>query len=222
MDLGFRHDAQAVLVGFDDHTARIYGTSSGKPLCPPLRHQGMVAAVAFSPDGKLALTGSQDATARIWDVATGRPVGEPLRHQGQVLDVAFSPDGKTVLTASYDDVVQLWDVATGRPIGPPWMHPIFGRFVTFSPDGQYALTLTGGDEGRNIARLWKIPFPLQGDAVRIGLWVQTLTGMELDSDDAVRSLDSAAWQGRRRELQQLGGPPTLFDPRERAAGATPR
>jgi WD40 repeat protein/predicted Ser/Thr protein kinase len=218
MDLAFRHDAQAVLVGFDDHTARIYGTSSGKPLCPPLRHQGMVAAVAFSPDGKLALTGSQDATARIWDVATGRPVGEPLRHQGQVLDVAFSPDGKTVLTASYDDVVQLWDVATGRPIGPPWMHPIFGRFVTFSPDGQYALTLTGGDEGRNIARLWKAPFPLEGDAVRIGLWVQTLTGMELDSDDGVRALDAAAWQGRRRELEQLGGPPSSFDGRKGAQG----
>ena len=207
MDLAFRPDGRAVLVGFDDHTARVYGTTSGQPLCPPLRHQGMVAAVAFSPDGKLAVTGSQDATARIWDLATGRPIGEPLRHQGQVLDVAFSPDGKTVLTASYDDIVQLWDVSTGRPIGPPWMHPIFGRFVSFSPDGKNALTLTGGDEGRNIARIWKIPTPVEGDAERIGLWVQTLTGLELDSDDAVRALDAAAWQARLRDLQHRGGPP---------------
>jgi WD40 repeat protein len=222
MDLAFRSDGRAVLVGFDDHTARVYGTTSGQPLCPPLRHQGMVAAVAFSPDGKLAVTGSQDATARIWELATGRPVGEPLRHQGQVLDVAFSPDGKTVLTASYDDVVQLWDVSTGRPIGPPWMHPIFGRFVSFSPDGQNALTLTGGDEGRNIARLWKIPTPVEGDAERIGLWVQTLTGLELDSDDAVRALDAAAWQARSRDLQQRGGPSIPFDSEERARGAIPR
>jgi WD40 repeat protein len=64
-----------------------------------------------------------------------------------------TPDAKTVLTASYDDNVQLWDVATGKPIGPPWPHPIFGRFVAFSPDGKDALTLTGGDEGRDIARL---------------------------------------------------------------------
>ena len=204
MDLAFRPDGQAVLVGFDDHTARIYGTTSGKLLCPPLRHQGMVTAVAFSPDGKLAADRQPGRDRRVWDVATGRPIGEPLRHQGQVLDVAFSPDGKTVLTASYDDVVQLWDVATGRPIGPPWLHPIFGRSVTFSPDGKYALTLTGGDEGRNIARLWKIPTPVEGDAERIGLWVQTLTGMELDSDDAVRrwtprrgraaTCTSAAWR----------------------------
>jgi WD40 repeat protein len=208
MDLAFRHDRQAVLVGFDDHTARIYGTTSGQLLCPPLRHQGMVAAVALSPDGKLAVTGSQDATARVWDVSTGRPIGEPLRHQGQVLDVAFSPDGKSVATASYDDVVQLWDVATGRPVGPPWMHPIFVRSVTFSPDGKYVLTLTGGDYGRNIARLWKIPTPPSGDAERIGLWVQTLTGMELDSDDAVRALDAAGWQGRLGDLQQRGGAPS--------------
>jgi WD40 repeat protein/serine/threonine protein kinase len=212
MDLAFRRDGQAVLVGLDNHTARIYGTTSGQLLCPPLRHQGMVAAVAFSPDGRLAVTGSQDATARIWEVATGKPIGEPLRHQGQVLDVAFSPDGKTVLSAGYDDVVQLWDVATGRPIGPPWMHPIFGRFVNFSPDGQYALTLTGGDVGRNTARLWKIPTPVEGDAERIALWVQGLTGMELDSGGAALALDAAAWQARLRDLQQLGGPPIPFDP----------
>jgi WD40 repeat protein len=172
----------------------------------------MVAAVAFSPDGKLALTGSQDATARVWDVATGRPIGEPLRHQGQVLDVAFSPDGKTVLTASYDGTAQLWDVASGKPIGPPWPHPIFVRSVTFSPDGQHALTLTGGDEGRNIARLWKTPTPVKGDAERIALWVQSLTGMELDSGDAARALDAAAWQARLRDLQQLGGPPIPSTP----------
>jgi WD40 repeat protein/tRNA A-37 threonylcarbamoyl transferase component Bud32 len=222
MEIAFSPDRQAVLIGSDDHTARVYGTTAGKPLGPPLRHQGMVAAVAFSPDGKMALTGSQDATARIWDVATGRPIGEPLRHQGQVLAVAFSPDGKMALTASYDDNVQLWDVATGKPIGPPWLHPIFGRFVAFSPDGKYALTLTGGDEGRNIARVWKIPTPVEGDAERIALWVQSLTGLELDSGDAARALDALAWQARLRDLQQFGGPPIPSDSGERARGPVSR
>jgi WD40 repeat protein len=121
--------------------------------------------------------------------------------------VAFSPDGKTVLTASYDGTVQLWDVATGKPIGPPWQHPIFCHLVRFSPDGRSALTLTGGDVGRNIARLWKIPTPVEGDPERLALWVQSLTGMELDSGDAARALDNAAWQERQRDLQQRGGPP---------------
>jgi WD40 repeat protein len=210
-EIAFRPDGRAVLrAGYEDHTARIYGTTTGKPLGPPLRHQGTVNAVAFSPDGKLAVTGSQDATARIWHLATGRPLGEPLRHQGQVMDVAFSPDGRSVLTAGYDNTARLWDVATGRPLGPPWLHPILVKSVTFSPDGEYALTLMGGDVGRNIARLWKIPTPVEGDAERIRLWVQSITGMELDSNDAARALDASAWQARLRDLDQLGGPPISF------------
>jgi WD40 repeat protein len=222
-EIAFRRDGRAVLRGgYKDHTARIYGTTTGKLLGPPLRHQGRVNAVAFSPDGKLAVTGSQDATARIWDVATGRPIGEPLRHHEQVRDVAFSPDGKAVLTASTDGSSQLWDVTTGRPIGPPSQHPISVESVTFSPDGKYALTLTGGDVGRNIARLWKIPTPVEGEAERLILWVQTITGLELDSNDSARSLDASAWQARLRDLDQLGGSPISFDPEERAGGPIPR
>jgi len=52
---------------------------------------------------------------------------------------------------------------------------------------------------------------LEGEAERIALWVQSLTGMELDSADAVRALDNSAWQARVRDLQQLGGPPVLFE-----------
>jgi WD40 repeat protein len=219
-DFAFRTDGRAVLrAGYDDHTARIYGTITGKLLSPPLRHQGRVNAVAFSPDGTLAVTGSQDATARIWDVATGRPIGEPLRHQGQTFAVAFSPDGKSVLTS--DGTAHLWDVATGRPIGPPWVQPSLARDVTFSPDGKYALTLAGGNVGRNIARLWRIPTPVEGDAARIALWAQTTTGMELDSNDADRALDASAWQARLQDLEQLGGPPISSRPEERTGGPTP-
>jgi WD40 repeat protein len=121
--------------------------------------------------------------------------------------VEFSPDGKTVMTASYDGTAQLWDVATTRPIGPPWQHPIFVRFVSFSPDGKTVLTLTGGDVGRDIARLWKIPTPIEGDPQRMNRWVQSLTGMHLDSGDAAKTLNHAGWQEARRMLTQLGGPP---------------
>src|SRR5207253_760018 len=41
--------------GFDQ-TARIWSPPSGKPLTPPLRHQGAVVHVAFSRDGRLLAT----------------------------------------------------------------------------------------------------------------------------------------------------------------------
>ena len=42
---------------------------------------------------------------------------------------------------------------------------------------------------------------------RIVLWAQVLTGMELDADGEVRTLDGREWQQRRKALEELGGPP---------------
>ena len=42
---------------------------------------------------------------------------------------------------------------------------------------------------------------------RLTLWVQVLTGRELDAGGSARDLESATWHERRRRLQELGGPP---------------
>jgi hypothetical protein len=68
----------------------------------------------------------------------------------------------------------------------------------------------------------KIPAPVEGEAERVALWVQTLTGMELDSNDAARALDASAWQARLRDLRQSGGPPVSPEPEERAGDPLPR
>ena len=49
--------------------------------------------------------------------------------------------------------------------------------------------------------------PMRGDPKRIMLWVQVITGLEVDELTAVHVLDAAAWQQRRQRLQELGGPP---------------
>ena len=59
--------------------ARLWDAATGKPIGDPLKHNGWVNAVAFSPDGKKIATAS-GSTARLWDAATGKPLGEPLRH----------------------------------------------------------------------------------------------------------------------------------------------
>ena len=71
--------------------------------------------------------------------------------------------------------------------------------MAFSPDGK--TVLTGSDD--QSARLWPVPTPLQAEPQRIVLWLQVITGMELDEHGSIRVLDAATWQQR---------PPALAGP----------
>ena len=82
-----------MLTGSDDNTARLWDARSGKPLGEPLRHEGGVSAVAFSPEGDRVLTGSSDNTARLWDARSGKPLGEPLRHEARLWPSPSAPMG---------------------------------------------------------------------------------------------------------------------------------
>jgi WD40 repeat protein len=204
----FSPDGKTVVTGSTDKTARLWDVSTGEPLGIPLAHQDAVRAVAFSPDGRLVLTRTRGGSARLWQAGTGQPLGPPLPSQVKVRVTAFSPDSKMVFTAGgvvlgYRGEGQLWDTGTGKPIGPRRLHQDVINSAAFSPDGR--TILTGSDD--QTARLWAVPAPVEEEVQRIGLWVQGITGLELDADGAVGKLDAQAWRERRQRLEQLGGPP---------------
>jgi WD40 repeat protein/tetratricopeptide (TPR) repeat protein len=210
--VAFSPDGKTVLTASQDMTARLWDVATGQPIGQPLRHKGPVRAVAFSPDGKIILSASQDRMARLWEAATGQLIRQPLPHRGAVVAVAFSPDGKTVLTGSEDQAARLWDIGTGQRIGPLLSHRGTVDAVAFSPDGKTILSASW-DEG---ARLWNTA-ELPDDLPRLKVWVETLTGLELNEQSGIRVLDASAWIGRRRRLGQMGGPPDtakdqLLDP----------
>src|SRR5436305_1338436 len=68
----------------------------------PLRHDGSVDVVSFSPDGRYVITISNH-TARIWDAESGVPLGKPLQHDSFVEAASFSPDGQRIVTACSDN-----------------------------------------------------------------------------------------------------------------------
>jgi eukaryotic-like serine/threonine-protein kinase len=201
--VAFSPDGKTILSGCQDKTAQLWDLATGVPIGEPLLHQDVVAAVAYSPDGKTVLTGCQDGTAQLWNSHTGKATGPPLRHPAAVGAVTFSPDGKTILTGCEDRKARLWDTATGEPIGKSLEHSVMVFAVAFSPDGKTILT---GSHAA-MARLWGTPAPLPDDLPRLIAWVETLTGLELDEQGAIRVLDAAAWRQRRDRLSGLGGPP---------------
>jgi WD40 repeat protein len=166
-------------------------------------HMGAITTIALSPDGEMIATSSQDKTVRLWASATGKPLGLPLVHKGVVQQVAFSLDGKLVVTACLDGKAQVWDVATGKSVGPALDHPLPVHAANFTPDGKWIITRSE----EPFLRRWKAPGLVKGDVQRIVLWTQVLTGMELDVDGAVHTLDIDEWRLRRQQLEALGGSP---------------
>ncbi len=224
-------DGKTIVTGCSDRTARLWDAATGHPIGKSMEHRDAVIALAFSPDGRTIITGSEDNTARLWDAASGQPIGKAMKHRRDVRSVAFSPDGKAVATGSEDGTARVWDAVTGQPVGPPLAHDarllttvrpsdlgysyekpahavrVLGSnvmSVAFSPDGK--TVFTGGTTGTT-ARLWAMPFQLPDDPPRLGAWVQTLTGLELDEQGVAHMLDSVGWRKCRDLLRRLGGPP---------------
>jgi WD40 repeat protein len=116
----FSPDGRLVVVA-SGNTAQIWDSATGQSVTAPLKHDGRVNSVRFSPDGMRLVTACADHTARIWDTATGHSVSELLRHGAQVIYAEFSPNGRWVITASDDATAKIWEVPMLTPALPSWL-----------------------------------------------------------------------------------------------------
>jgi WD40 repeat protein/tetratricopeptide (TPR) repeat protein len=123
---------------------RLWETSTGRLLFPPIPHTNFVSAIAFHPDGKLVATGDFSGLVRTWDVSTGREIGRPL-YQGEiVLALSFSPDGNMLAVGLAKDRTgkpgtRLWDATTRQPIGELLPSTDNITRIEFRPDGRALL-----------------------------------------------------------------------------------
>jgi eukaryotic-like serine/threonine-protein kinase len=198
----FSPDGKTFVTGLGNGEAQLWDAATLKPLGDPIRNPGSIVSGLFSPDGKSILIAHEDGSVRLFDLATRKPLIAPLRHQSGVEGLAFSPDGKTIATGSEDKNVRLWDSATGQPIGPILRHNLPVGFVAFLDDGKSLYT------GRREYRLFAVPGDLPNEVERMAAWVEVITGLRLDKQQAlIQVLDNTAWLERRQQLMELGGPP---------------
>jgi serine/threonine protein kinase/WD40 repeat protein/tetratricopeptide (TPR) repeat protein len=126
---------------------RLWETSTGRLLFPPIPHTNFVSAIAFHPDGKLVATGDFSGLVRTWDVSTGREVGRPLSQGEIVLQLSFSPDGKVLAVGLAHDRTgkpgtRLWDATTRQAIGELLPSKDNVGPIKFRPDGRALLVST--------------------------------------------------------------------------------
>ena len=169
MSLRFTADGGCLAATVSQDAAQIFDVRSGKPLTPPLHHDGLPVQMArLSPDGKLLATAcggtkiwsacelwprfrhadfearETPGQGRIWDVVSGRPLTPPLDHAKAVLDVCFDAKSERVATASEDGTARVWDARTGKELRR-WdlgrnQGMMFAENLAFTPDGRQLVT----------------------------------------------------------------------------------
>jgi WD40 repeat protein len=131
----------------------------GLPLLPhaigsPIKHDGPVRAVVFSPDGTHLATVSRDGTADVSEAATGQPIFtlKPAQVIDRIGAVAFSPNGAFLATADSRGIAQVWNATNGQPLGKP-IEPKTGpvESIVFSADGSYLATVN-----KHGADVWEV------------------------------------------------------------------
>ncbi len=145
-------DGTRIATASCDATARLWDTTTGEPLTPPLVHPDYVSYVRFRPDGEMFVTCCKDGKVRFWETASGKPTGMVLEHRDWANSAEFSPDGRLLVTTSDDKTAQVWEVESGARVGKPIGHADMVQHACFSRDGRRLLTATANDCGG----LWSI------------------------------------------------------------------
>jgi serine/threonine protein kinase/WD40 repeat protein len=201
--LAFTPDGSILASASSDQSACLWDARNGKRLCKPIKHEGDITQVFVLANGSVLLTVGDDAW-QTWNVTSGRPVLPPVRlgYSGG-LSAAVSHDGRRLATVglvSEAGSLQEWDTATGRPVGP--LQAVDARVHRIGYDASSRNLVV--EMGENL-RVFPVFDQLEGSAEKVQLWVETITGTEMDELGGLHSLSTRELDSRRRRLADLGG-----------------
>jgi WD40 repeat protein/tetratricopeptide (TPR) repeat protein len=204
------------LVSTRDREVRVWDSSTGKPLTPPLIHAANPLFAGWNPTSERLVTVASDGTSRIWDAATGQPTIPPRKH-GRGSSATFSPDGRFLLTSG-DETARLWDTATGQAVSPALPYVGTDPLMIFADAGRRLLTLndgsrvvTAGDEwdsrmGKEI-RVWDLA-PDDRSVEDLLLAARMLSGRRIDDKggNVPFSATEADWHTFAKRCPDLTAP----------------
>jgi eukaryotic-like serine/threonine-protein kinase len=187
MTVVFSPDGRTLLTGCDGK-ARLWDVATCQLRAGPLTHNGVVWTVGYGGHGSRYLTVAGSpyrdwGFVRLWDAATDRPFGPPLPQRISVTAAAFHPEAQLVATGGWEGNVRIWDVASGRSVGPSLPQRGSVLALAFDPTGR--TLAAAGEDGT--CRIWAVPDPVEGTAGEVRKWVESLTGLEIDDEGAIRS-----------------------------------
>jgi WD40 repeat protein/DNA-binding SARP family transcriptional activator len=142
-------DGQAIAIGDEQGTAKIWNASDGTLRWTLPGHTGRVNDVVFSPTGNRVATASEDGTAIIWEVASGQIITR-LVNNASVTGVSWSPDGLRLGTSSKDGLGRVWDATTGTVLYTLPGHAGPVNDIVWTRDGKRIATVS--DDGT--FRIW--------------------------------------------------------------------
>jgi WD40 repeat protein len=144
--LAFSADSRALATGSNDHTARLWDTTTGRETAR-LEHDDSVVSVAFHPQRPWLATGSKDGSARLWDLADGTLLRRIEGHE-EMRAVLFSPDGRYLAAIDTGACVQVVDLQTASAAQPRrWCWGSAGMGLAFSADSARLATASGDRAG---------------------------------------------------------------------------
>jgi serine/threonine protein kinase/WD40 repeat protein len=143
---------------------QVHDVLTAQPAAPPMVHQGLVNAAAFTPDGRHVLSlsslpdavdpprpsasrlASQPGHVQLWDWHAGTPIGPPLETPSEPMGVDISPDGTRAAIACAGGQVILLDLPSMKVLNagdhgaPVIINYLVIDYVRFAPDGKTFVT----------------------------------------------------------------------------------
>ncbi|PYI26279.1 hypothetical protein BP00DRAFT_407555 [Aspergillus indologenus CBS 114.80] len=125
--------------GSNDHTVRLWDTTTWKLLYVFDDYAASTCTMSFSPNSRLLAFSTLECSIKLWDTASGVLCQTLTGHESPATQVTFSPNGLLLASCGKDRTIRVWDPVTGalnqrleiREVATSLQFSLDGRFLTF-------------------------------------------------------------------------------------------